>query len=77
MKIDIEAVIKWVGVLQRLRAAGQPALDAVRQALAAHGIEADNALLDAVIADDIRREAIARKDAAGGTDVGGSVAAGS
>lgn len=70
MKFDVEQIIAWMGALQRIKAAGSPAVDAVRQVLAAHGIEADNALLDGVIADDIRREAIARQDALGSVVTG-------
>lgn len=77
MRFSVDGIIKWIGVLQQIQAKGKPAIDAVRAALAAHGIEADNALLDGVIADDARREALARRDAAGADDVTGPVNTGS
>lgn len=60
---DIATITRWISLLENLRAAGKPAIDAVRDALAAHGIEADNALLDGVIADATRREALAEREA--------------
>jgi hypothetical protein len=73
VKIDLNGVIQWINALEQIKAKGQPVVDAIRSALAAHGIDADNALLDAVIADDARREQLARQDAG---DVSGAVVTG-
>lgn len=55
--------MQWLGVLQQVEAAGSGAWDSVKAALAAHGIEADTAQLDAVIADAARRKALAEREA--------------
>lgn len=66
-KLTIGAVQKWLSVLEDVLAIGQPAYDAVKSALAAQGIDAENAELDAVIVDADRRKALAHQEASGGT----------
>ena len=73
--MDVQAILQWIGVLQRIQASGGTAYAEIKGVLAAHGIEADTAALDAVIADASRRKAIAQREATG--DVSGPVVTGS
>lgn len=65
MNINLNGIVQWITVLQQLEAKGKPAWDSVKKTLADHGIEADTAALDEVIADAARRKAQAERDAAG------------
>lgn len=65
MKLDLQTVIHWLDLLRQLYEKGQPAIDAVKQAMAAHGVEADNAILDRIIPDAARQRELARREAAG------------
>ena len=62
---SIDFILKWIGILPQIAQAGSAAVAAVKGALAAHGIEADTAELDAVALDADRRKAIAEAEAAG------------
>lgn len=75
MKLDVQTVIHWIGLLQQLQEKGQPAIDAVKQAMAAHGVEADNAILDNIVIDAARQRELTRQEAAG--DVVGAIVTGS
>lgn len=46
---QIQAAIQWLAVLRQLLSKGQEVWDEVRRLLADHGIEWDNAALDAAI----------------------------
>lgn len=60
--MELEAAMKWLAFGQKVIAAGAGALADVKAAAAAHGIEADTAALDAVIADAVRRKVQAEED---------------
>jgi hypothetical protein len=65
MGITVAAVLQWVGLLEKLRQGGTPALTAVKNALAAHGYAADTAIIDELIIDADARAARARAEAGG------------
>jgi len=62
--LTIPEILKWIGLFQQIHTAGGSAWADVKAALANHGIEADTAALDAVIADADARAARRRGDAA-------------
>lgn len=64
--ISITALLAWIKLGQQVWEVGAPAFESIRKALAAHGIDQDNALLDVVIAEAPNRKAQAQADAAGG-----------
>jgi hypothetical protein len=64
--MSIAAIIAWIQIGQQVWEAGDAAIQAVRRALRDHGIDADNALLDTVIASARERKARAEADAGGG-----------
>ena len=60
---NLAALFKWIELGQQIVQAGLPALAAVKAALAANGIEADTAALEAVIEDAEKRKAEAEASA--------------
>lgn len=58
-----QAILQWLALGEKVVLAGADVLAQVRAVLAANGIEADTAALDAVIVDAARREEQARIDA--------------
>lgn len=65
MKMTIPALMQWIALGEQVIEAGKGPLNDVRAALAAHGIAADTAQLDAVILDGERRKALAEHEAGG------------
>ena len=63
--LTFAAIIQWITLGEKVFHAGKPAFDAIKAALAAHGVEADTEQLDKVIEDAARREAIAKAEAEG------------
>jgi hypothetical protein len=61
--IELQAALSWLGVLQQVIDAGGGVMSEIKGVLSAHGIEADTAALDVVIADAERRRAQAEADA--------------
>lgn len=61
--MNLEQMIAWLRVGAKVFAAGKPAVDAILATLAAHGIDAENALLDTAAADADRRKALAEREA--------------
>lgn len=61
--VSIDVVLKWLGLLPQIISGGTAVYASVKAALAAHGIEAENAELDAVMADADRRKALALHEA--------------
>lgn len=61
--MTLQAILQWITLLGQIEQKGSAAFAAVKQALANHGIEADTAALDAVIADAARRKALAEAEA--------------
>lgn len=64
MKLSLAALLQWISIGEQVIDKGTAAWSDIQAALARNGIEADNALLDAVIADDVRRKGLAEQDAA-------------
>jgi len=64
--MGIAAILAWIQLGQQVWEAGEPAFRAIKAALTPHGIEMDDSLLNAVIADAAARKARAEADAAGG-----------
>lgn len=46
--ISIAAVVAWFDAIQQIYAKGKEAVDAVKATFAAHGVDVDNATLDAI-----------------------------
>lgn len=65
MTFTIPALLEWIALGEKLISTGTGAIDAVKAAAAARGVEQDTAALDAVILDAERRKAIAAGEAAG------------
>lgn len=59
----LKVAMAWLAIGQQVIAQGAAAWESVKAALAAHGIEADTAILDGVIADAQRRADLARSEA--------------
>jgi hypothetical protein len=72
----LDALFQWFSVFQKIVLAPSAVFTDIKRVLAAHGIEADTAALDAVIADASRRKAIAQREAAGVTDIAGTIVTG-
>lgn len=62
---ELQTALKWLALGQQVIAAGAGPWAEIKAVMAAHGIEADTAALDAVIADADRRKALAEADAKG------------
>ncbi len=60
---ELQTALKWLALGQQVFAAGAGPWSQIKDVLAANGIEADTAVLDAVIADADRRKALAEADA--------------
>lgn len=60
---EFNAVLNWITLGQQVVEKGASVMNQIRAVLAANGIEADTAALDAVIADAERRKEQARIDA--------------
>jgi hypothetical protein len=65
--MNFEQMMAWLRIGQRVFEAGRPAIDAILQVLATHGIEGENVLLDTAAADAVRRKALAERDASPAT----------
>jgi hypothetical protein len=62
---ELQTALAWLSLGQQVITAGEDVWNQIKGVLAANGIEADNAHLDAVIADAARRKAQAEADARG------------
>lgn len=60
---EFAAVMQWIALGQQAIAKGAEVMAQIKGVLAANGIEADTAALDAVIADADRRKKLAEDDA--------------
>lgn len=63
--MNLTTILAWLSLLERIQkspAAGA-VMDKIKAALAAHGIEADNAVLDGIIVDAARQKALAEAEA--------------
>jgi hypothetical protein len=68
MPLDLGSIGNWLKILEQLQNGGTrgvAVLNTFRSALAEQGFAADTAALDVVIANATRREALARREAAG------------
>lgn len=65
MNFTVASLAEWLTLGEKVIKAGSGALAAVKTALAAQGVEADTAQLDAVIVDAERRKALAEAEARG------------
>ena len=65
MTFTIPALLEWIALGEKLINTGMGAIDAVKAAAVARGVEQDTAALDAVILDAERRKGIAAGEAAG------------
>lgn len=61
---NLGALIQWLTIGEQVFDKGATVWADIQKVLAAHGIAADTAALDAVIADAARRKALAEQDAA-------------
>lgn len=65
---NLAGLIQWLTIGDQVFDKGQAVWSDIRKVLEAHGIAADNAALDAVIADAARRKALAQQDAGSPAD---------
>lgn len=61
--MNLQAIIQWIAVLERVQAAGGKGWAEIKAAIAAQGFEADTAAIDAALEDVARRKAIAAREA--------------
>lgn len=65
MNFNLNALVQWLAIGQQVFSGGTALWTDIKAVLANHGVSADTAALDAVIADATTREARAEADAAG------------
>jgi hypothetical protein len=63
---NLATLIEWMKIGQRVIEVGMPLWNDIKLVLANHGVEADSALLEQVIEDAARRQALAEAEAGGG-----------